>query len=179
MPRKNMDYSRTIIYKIVCKDLNVTENYVGHTTDFVKRKYNHKSCCNIPDNKHYNLKIYQIIRNNKGWDNWEMIEIEKYSCNDANEARARERYWYETLNSTLNTIYPNRTFKEYKKEYNETNKEHIKETNKEWYETNKEKILEKQKTKKITCECGSIIRYAGKAEHLKSQKHINFINTKI
>ena len=38
MPRKAIDYSRTIIYKIVCNDLNVEECYVGSTTDFSKRK---------------------------------------------------------------------------------------------------------------------------------------------
>jgi hypothetical protein len=27
--------------------------------------------------KRYNLKLYQIIRANGGWDNWDMIEIEK------------------------------------------------------------------------------------------------------
>ena len=39
-----------------------------------------------------------MIRKNGGWENWCMIEIEKYPCNDKNEAKARERYWLETLN---------------------------------------------------------------------------------
>ena len=30
-----------------------------------------------------------------------MIEIEKFPCKDGNEARARERYWYEELKATL------------------------------------------------------------------------------
>ena len=37
-----------------------------------------------------------------------MIEIEKYPCKDANEARAKEREWFERLNSNLNTKIPNR-----------------------------------------------------------------------
>jgi hypothetical protein len=49
---------------------------------------------------------------------------------------------------------------------------------KEYYETNKEEILEKL-SKKNTCECGSIIRYDGKARHLKTQKHIDFNNLRI
>ena len=40
-----------------------------------------------------------MIRENEGWNNWSMIEIEKYPCNDKNEACARERYWYELLNA--------------------------------------------------------------------------------
>jgi glycine cleavage system H lipoate-binding protein len=44
-----------------------------------------------------------------------MLEIEKYSCNDGNEARARERYWIEKEKSTLNVTIPNRSKKEYEK----------------------------------------------------------------
>ena len=35
-----------------------------------------------------------------------MIEIEKYPCNDKNEASKQERYYYEKLNAKLNTICP-------------------------------------------------------------------------
>ena len=176
MPKKPMDYSRTIIYQICCKDLLVTDVYVGHTTDFIKRKCQHKGNCNNEKIKEYKYKIYQIIRANGNWDNWDMIEIEKYPCNDGNEARARERYWYETLNANMNIKVPNRSKKEYKKEYNKT--DNVKDKNKEYYETNKEEILEKL-SKKNTCECGSIIRYDGKARHLKTQKHIDFNNLRI
>jgi hypothetical protein len=95
-----VDYSKVIIYKIVCKDLNVTECYVGHTTNFRVRKTLHKYNCNN-STKTSHFKVYEMIRANCGWNNWEMIEIEKYPCNDFNEARARERYWYEILNSKL------------------------------------------------------------------------------
>jgi len=170
MPKKPMDYSKTIMYKLVCKDLLVTDKYVGHTTDFVKRKCNHKSVCNNQNTINYNLKIYQIIRDNGDWDNWEMIEIEKYPCNDANEAKARERYWIETFNSTLNMFIPNRTQKEYK----QTNKEQITKYQNKYNEISKEK-----KQQQIICECGSIFRNDGKNRHLTSKKHINFNNSHI
>jgi hypothetical protein len=85
MPKTNINYSNTIIYKLCCKDLSITDIYVGHTTDMRKRKWGHKSNCNNEKIKNYNLNVYQFIRNNGGWDNWEMIEIEKYPCNDRNE----------------------------------------------------------------------------------------------
>ena len=113
MPLKNIDYSKTIIYKIVCNDLNIKDCYVGHTTDFTRRKNGHKKCCSNPNNNSYNLKIYKTIRENGGIDNWTMIMIENYPCNNGDEARARERYYYETLNPTLNIQYPGRTSKEY------------------------------------------------------------------
>ncbi len=46
MPKTKIDYSKTIIYRIVCKDLSITECYVGHTTNFTKRKCQHKNDCN-------------------------------------------------------------------------------------------------------------------------------------
>ncbi len=106
---RTVDYSKTIIYKIVCNDLNILDVYVGHTTNFLKRRTAHKNSCNNEKNKNYNLKAYQMIRKNGGWCNWSMIEIEKYPCNDKNEAVKKERYYYETLNSTLNCYSPYQT----------------------------------------------------------------------
>ena len=102
-----------IIYKIVCKDINITDCYVGSTNNFNRRKGQHKSSCNNPNDKNYNLKIYQIIRATNGWENFNMIEIEKYNCNNKNEACKRERYWLETLKANLNMVIPTRTNKEY------------------------------------------------------------------
>jgi hypothetical protein len=102
MPRVPIDYGKTIIYKIVCNDLSITECYVGHTTDFARRKSCHKNACTNEKHKMYDLKIYKAIRENGGWENWCMITIEKYPCKDVYEACARERYYYEQLNSNLN-----------------------------------------------------------------------------
>ena len=102
MPKEVIDYSNTIIYKIFCRDKNVTDIYVGYTTNFTKRKALHKSCCVSGKD----LKIYNIMRCNGGWDNWEMIEIAKYDCKDSTEARIKEQYHYELLNANLNVIYP-------------------------------------------------------------------------
>jgi len=168
MPKKPMDYSNCIIYKIVCNDLSVTDCYVGHTTNFIQRKKEHKTRCinlNHPKN-HY--KIYSFINANGGWDNWTMIEIEKYSCKDFNEACARERYWYETLKANMNTQIPNQTEQEYK------NKNRIKMClyMNEYYINNKDKALNK-----INCICGGNYCFMGKARHFKTKKHQDFISS--
>lgn len=109
MPRTSVDYSNTVIYKIVCKDVAITDLYVGSTTDFTKRKSQHKRSCNNPTDNDYNQTKYQCIRSNGGWENWDMLEIEKSPCSDGNEARTRERYWYEQLNANLSCFKPIRT----------------------------------------------------------------------
>ena len=93
MPRTPIDYSKTIIYKLVHnEDYDNVNIYIGSTTDFVKRKNQHKDSCNKEKRKDYNDKKYQYIRNNGGWNEWNMVEVEKYNCNDGNEKRAREEY---------------------------------------------------------------------------------------
>ena len=93
MPRTPIDYSKTLIYKLVKNDDYDNANvYVGSTTDFTRRKSEHKTSCNNEKHKEYNDKKYQYIRENGGWNEWLMIEIEKYPCNDGNETRTREEY---------------------------------------------------------------------------------------
>jgi hypothetical protein len=153
MPKQNIDYSQIVVYKIVCNDLNVKECYVGHTSNFIKRKYNHRYNC---INNIKKFKVYETIRNNGGWENWSMLEIEKFSCNNKQEALLRERHWYEILNTSLNSYLP--LMGENYNYYN-SNKNIIKEKTKIYKENNKEYIENKRK-EKIECECGKdITRY--------------------
>jgi hypothetical protein len=202
MPKKPMDYSKTIIYKLVCNDLNITDLYVGHTTDFKSRKQNHKQSVENINDTNYNCKKATYIREHGGWNAWSMIEIEKFPCNDKQEACARERYWYETLGATLNSRCPIKS----SKEYYEDNKEHLLEKSKEYYYKNREHKLEYQKQyleqnreqlqkysnewrkanknqiqayklTKYTCECGSIFTKGNKSSHFKTLKHCQFLET--
>jgi len=132
MPRLPTDYSKTIIYVIKCKDDNITEEYIGSTSNFRERKCQHKTVCNNEKSKNYNLKIYNFIRENGGWDEWIMLEIEKYPCNDKREAEKREEEIRVERKAQLNM----------RKAFIE---ESYKECNKLWYENNKEQILIKSK----------------------------------
>lgn len=190
MPRTNVDYSKIVIYKIVCNDLTITDLYVGSTSHFTRRKNEHKYCCKDISKKHQ-MKIYDIIRNNGNWENWSMVQIEAYPCENGNEARARERYWYEQLKATLNTQHPNRSLKEktrdnyiknaeqkkeYTKQYRILHKEEILEKNKQSYKLNRDKILAMHKEKRYICECGAECGFYAKNRHFKTLRHQSFIN---
>lgn len=145
MPKSQIDYSHVCIYKICCKDISVNDIYVGHTTNFEQRKNSHKRSC---ETLNKNIRLYNFIRENGGWDNWTMIQIEAYNCNNKREAEMRERYWIETLNSKLNCNMPITTKEEkgkQKQDWYEENKQEILEKAKENYEENKEQKLEYQK----------------------------------
>jgi hypothetical protein len=202
MPKINVNYSKTIMYKICCNDLNITDIYVGHTTNFIKRKSHHKYSCNNSNDKLYSLKVYQFIRENGGWTNWCMIKIEDYPCNSLLDATKRERELYEELNATLNICIPSRTNKQWiednkdkikeqtkeyynankdkirdqMKEYREINKDIIKEYRKEYYDINIDKIKEYFNIK-CECCCGGKYSLYQKKRHEKTNKHLNYINS--
>jgi hypothetical protein len=134
------DYSRTVIYKLCCKDPSITDIYIGHTTDFRKRKCQHKCYCHNEKDKSYNVYVYRYIREHGGWDNWDMIEVCRQSCIDANDARKLERKYLEELGATLNIAVPNRTYKEYREDNLEKDLEHCRKYRKE----NPEKIKDYQ-----------------------------------
>jgi hypothetical protein len=106
MSKTIIDYSNTIIYKITCKDPEVKDVYVGHTTNFVQRKLCHKQSCNNPKSPSHDCKVYKVIRDNGGWDNWNMSIIDFYNCSDQYEARKKEQEYFMSLNATLNSIEP-------------------------------------------------------------------------
>ena len=106
MPKIEIDYSNTIIYKITCKDNNITDTYVGHTTNFVQRKHAHKQGCINEKSTNYKCKLYEVIRNNGGWNNWKMEIINFFNCADHYEARQKEHEFFVSLNATLNSIEP-------------------------------------------------------------------------
>tara|TARA_R100000951_G_scaffold8297_3_gene7540 strand:- start:4078 stop:4737 length:660 start_codon:yes stop_codon:yes gene_type:complete len=141
MTKKPIDYSKSCIYKLCCKDTSITDCYIGSTTNFRSRKNLHKSNCNNEKNKKFNFKVYQFIRDNGGWNNWDMILVEKVNVNDGYELHKQERKYIEELNATLNSVIPTRT----KKEYRENNKDKLKEIIKEWRENNKDKLKEQKK----------------------------------
>jgi hypothetical protein len=138
-----VNYNNSMIYKLVCNDINIKDFYIGSTVNFRRRKTEHKGVCNNSNTSHYNYKVYQCIRNNGGWDNWNMVLVEKTPCADRLELRKIEREFMEKLGSSLNSISAYKSKAEYY--------EYHKESNKEYYKFNKNKILE-YKNIRIICD---------------------------
>ena len=96
----------------------------------------------------------QILEQNKQWRNDNKEKIIKYRDNNKEQLAEQKKKFYEN------------------------NKEKILEQRKQRYFNNKEQIKEQEKNKpKYTCECGSIMSSNHKVRHIKTTKHINFINS--
>jgi len=105
MPKVDIDYSNTIFYKISCKNHEISDVYIGHTTNFVQRKYAHKQAC-LNKGANQQCKLYKVMRENDGWDNWNMEIIAFHACDDHYSARKQEQKYFEEFNATLNSIEP-------------------------------------------------------------------------
>lgn len=184
------------IYKIYCNDDSVTDTYIGSTQNISTRKYQHKCCCNNTTNSNkYNLKVYQMIRANGGWDNWNFVVIEEIKECSKVQAHIREEYHRQQIKSNMNSvccfsgITDYNTREEYEKQYYEKNKDIFLKREKKWREANPDKFKEyqqqyrednKQQIKEYqaqpyTCECGSVFRYNEKSRHIKTKKHQNYL----
>jgi len=188
------DYSKSVIYKIYKED--ITEFYIGSTYDEKKRRNHHKSNCNNENSKEYNLKVYQFIRENGGYDNWNFEVLEIYPCDNEEQLVEREDYYYDLLKPLLNSKRPLRTEEDMKEDkakyyqdnreyilkytakFYEDNKEEIQKRHAKYYEDNKESIIIKQK-QKHNCECGGNYTSINKSTHCKTKKHIAFIEKKM
>ena len=191
----SFNYKNGLIYKLVSNNPEIKDTYIGSTTNFKQRKNSHKSACYNKKNKSYNFNVYQFIRENGGWSNWSMIQIEPYPCANKRELDTRERYWLEQLEANLNCKIPSRTIKEYQqdnreklstyyKQYQQDNKETILAYRKQFYQQKKETILSYQKQhyqdkKEIrTCVCGITYNYGKSStrnQHFSSNKHTEYV----
>ena len=101
------DFSKIRFYKIT----NIFDNsgkfvYIGSTSNWSVRKYQHKRRCNDCNDKGYNWELYKHIRKFGGMQNFKMEEIEHFPCNNSKECSTRERYWIEKYNAKLNMLKP-------------------------------------------------------------------------
>jgi hypothetical protein len=133
-----IDYILGKIYKIEC---NKTKKiYIGSTCEYFldKRLLGHKTTFQrYKENKTKNyLTSFEILEN----DDYKILLLENYPCNNKNELHQRERYYIET-HSCVNKKIPLRT----SKEYYEYKKDSIIKYHKDYYINNKNSINEKYK----------------------------------
>jgi len=103
MPRRAVDYSKTVIYKIQHND-DETLLYVGSTTNFNNRKSHHKCACVNETNPEYDRKVYRMIRENGGWDCFSMVKIEDFPCENGRDAECREDELMRELKANMNSV---------------------------------------------------------------------------
>lgn len=184
------NYQLSKIYKLHCIIENDEESlvYYGSTTE---QYLSSRLAGHVRKYKCYLKKKEDFITSFKlfdryGVDNVLITLVELFPCNSKAELHSRERYFIEN-NNCCNKCIPNRTNQEWRevnieqikkqqKEYREVNKNYFNEIQKEYREANRLEINKKQ-NKKFTCECNGKYNNSGKKRHLKSDKHITYLNS--
>jgi hypothetical protein len=177
------DYSQGKIYKLVSPSGQI---YVGSTIQPLSdRKADHKKHYNQwkKNNRKY-MSSYKLF--DEDYENVDIVLIEAFPCNNKDELHKRERHFIDTI-KCVNTYKPTRTHQEWindnREKYTLRRKDHyiknadtIKAKRMQYYEKNKDDINEKRKVLH-ECECGGKYSNNHKSRHLKTTKHINFINS--
>ena len=165
---------KAYIYKIVCKDENIKDFYIGSTYNIKNRIKYHKNKA-----KNGDTKLYKFI---KDFNNFDFIILETFNCENSLEKKQKEQKYINDLKPSLNMINAYSTQDEikqknndYHKKWAKENKNKLKEYHKEYNLINKKSIYDKR-NEKISCVCGAITSKRNKSTHLKSKKHINFIS---
>jgi len=149
MPISKVDYNtnNTVIYKIQCIDGLCDFVYFGSTTNFATRKSRHKHSCNNENSPAYNYNLYKMIRDNKGWDNFEMCLVEVFACENKQQLLIREQFHIDSHRNTMNMKKAFISIEDqkeqittYMKAYRENNTEHITTYMKAYRENNTEHI---------------------------------------
>jgi hypothetical protein len=83
------DYSNTVIYKIQHREKSELL-YVGCTTNFNARRHQHRCRVSNVGDKEYNAYKYKMIRENGGWDMFDMKPVKIISCKNKLEAEIEE-----------------------------------------------------------------------------------------
>jgi len=126
--------------------------YIGSTFDKKKRCDGHKYMCNTETKRGHSRLVYKLIRENGGFDNWEMIIIEKKRCESSEELRKLEQMWIDTVGPILNQakawVSEEESLKTKhagQKRCYEKRREHYKGKASDYYKNNKEKVLKRMK----------------------------------
>ena len=147
----NRDYSKTIIYKIGCKDPSVPDFYLGYSTfslHHVSEMF--KARCKS-DNK---WPVCEFVRTHGDFENWFFERLDCKPCNTSLEARTELRRHFNATPPSLNLHLPTRTPKEYgqgeknraaQKVYRETHLDKIHKDQAAHYQKNREYIIMKRK----------------------------------
>jgi len=122
---RKQDYHNSIIYHIRHME-NKEVVYVGSTTNFSNRKGKHKYSCNHEERKEFSSPIYCHIRDNGGFDCFEVIPIKSLKLENKTQlliAEQEELDKHQTLVNRNKAHITIEELKQYHKQYKEDHKE--------------------------------------------------------
>jgi hypothetical protein len=137
-----------VFYLFKCKNETIKDCYIGKTTNFLQRKAIHKYNWETG-----NCKLYLCMRQNGGWDNWEMEPVHRVICSHETSCFLEESFMLRYA-TTLNMH----------RQYNYARQSYNKGKCREHYAV------------RFVCACGWEGSKMNKTHHLSSKAHQKWAN---
>lgn len=183
-------YSRGKIYKIHRDDCD--DVYIGSTiASTLARRLSH----HVHGMRHGETKCTsRHLVNRPGYT---ITLLELYPCGSKDELRAREQHYIDTTVTAINKYkaftglneveymrqyrldhkeYVNKG-KKYNRQYHQDHKEQRNECSRQYHQNHKETI-KKEKSIKVTCDCGTIVKQGSIWNHKQTKKHHTLLAAK-
>ena len=140
---RRQDFTNSIIYHIRHMESKEVV-YVGSTTNFSNRKGKHKYNCNHEERKEFTTPIYCHIRDNGGFNCFEVIPIKSLKLENKTQLLIAEQVEIDKHQTLVNRNKAHRTIeelkeymKQYHKQYNQEHKVELNEKKKQYYQEKK------------------------------------------
>jgi len=160
---RTQDFTNSVIYHI--RDIESKEVvYVGSTTKFLQRKSKHKYDYNHEERKQFTYPIYCHIRDNGGFNCFEVIPIKSLKLENKTQLLIAEQEEMDKHQNLANRQKAHTTIEE--------RNEHHKKYDKLYYLEHKEIIKEN-----IKCPiCNSIVTRGNLKRHQRTKKCQEYLN---
>lgn len=157
------------IYRLVCE---TGKEYIGSTINTLNQRLREHKCITNKSSSKYLI-------------NPRIELIKDFPCENRRELEMEETKYIKASPNCVNIALPYRSQqqyyldnkekkREYDKQYRINNNEKKRERDKQYRLKNKE-ILKEKKNEKFNCECGGRYSRSCKSQHIKSNKHQDFL----
>lgn len=160
-----VNYKEGKIYRLVCDTTG--KQYIGSTCKQLSaRLTSHRTQYKryLADKGDRYMSSFEILENN----NYKIILIEPYPCENCDELRARERYWVEK-SECVNSIYKWANRKD--------NKEADAKRNEEYQKRVVDNPMAIKRHETFECVCGDVVTKMHASRHKVSNRHIDYLKT--
>jgi hypothetical protein len=75
MGKQKPKFENSVVYKIYCLDSEITDIYVGVTTNLKSKDYHHRKSCTVEGYTECKRYVHQFIKSHGGWEQWRIAQI--------------------------------------------------------------------------------------------------------
>jgi hypothetical protein len=164
------------VYKITNTDESIV--YIGSTTSTLQKRWGqHKSAfiAWLEGREQTSCSIYKHFEY-FGFDTFTITQVSEHVINNRNQLREFEQLVIDSTDcvNQQRAIQTEAELQEYQHQYYVSNAVKLQDYQKRYRNANRERVLAR-KNEKLRCDCGSTYSRDNKARHMRSKKHLRWM----